>query len=1061
MRKTDTGRAVARAAGTVVEAMEARQMLAGDGLLGTYFANQDLTAPYMTRVDPQVNMDWGSGSPDRWKSGDRWSIRWTGSIEAPRTERLTILPTTDDGVRVWINNQLVIDRWTNMAGPTETSASFDAVAGRRYDVKVEYFEGYGGAVSRLAWSSAAMPKQVIPQQYLYSVPAGQGGVLGPTEDQVAPSVPPNFTSTGKTETSVSLAWGASTDAVGVTGYEVLRGGSVIATLGSAARSYTATGLSGNTTYQFGVRAFDAAGNRSATASLGVTTNAPTPPPPPPPSGSQTPYKGVPFQVGQRIEAEDYDLGGQGVAYHDLDARNISGAYRPTEGVDISGGSNGGRGIGWTQKGEWVEYTIDVATGGAYDFEMLSANTVAGGRFHVEIDGVTVVPSTAAPNTGAWSNWQLTTVRSVQLPAGRHVMRFVVDENSTGTPYFSDVDYFRFVGTTTTPPPPQPSGIGPDLIIYNRGKDLEAVGNGVYSTNPAQQRKEQATNFNPPAFHVIVQNDGTTADSFLLKASHANLNGWFLRFIDGPEANHEIGNIITSQITGAGWRTPVLQPGQQYEIRVDVAPGAFATGDTWNNVTFTATAGSDAGKVDTVSAGTLFNGSRQVEIRRRNFDASGNYLVDVQNNGNLPSSYRILGPAGGADYTVRYFDAHFGGNDITAAVTSTNGWVTPVLAVKQSHPVRVEITSTTAGTKSITLTARGFEQSFFVDSAIIDNAPSKRGLDYFTIGVWSQPTYNFARWRDRGINTLMKYEGLSGSVSIDYWSAEANRYGLKTFRTPRANPADDRNDPALVAWMHHDEPDYNKTDPNPLLATSAQLRQIDPNRPIMINFAGSDVVDWNGSTNEATYRQYLSGTDLASSSIYPITGWGQPDHLDISSRSLDRLEKWSGGMPQMAIIEPSDQNLGHLPMDVRGPTVDEFRAQIWDNVIAGAKGIIYFPLAFTPNFTFDNTPPEIDVEMRKQNARLADLGPALMAQTDPAHFGMSADGPLKFTWREYQGKRYFIVLNMSKQAVTKTMRLHNTPATTAAVRGENRSVAVSNGTITDTFAPFEMHAYVIG
>jgi|GEM_PF-5729607 len=95
---------------------------------------------------------------------------------------------------------------------------------------------------------------------------------GTGSDTQAPTAPSNLISTGKTDTTVSLSWSASTDNVGVTGYDVYRGSTLA---GSASgTSYTATGLSPSTTYSFTVRARDAAGNVSpASGALSVTTNA--------------------------------------------------------------------------------------------------------------------------------------------------------------------------------------------------------------------------------------------------------------------------------------------------------------------------------------------------------------------------------------------------------------------------------------------------------------------------------------------------------------------------------------------------------------------------------------------------------------------------------------------------------------------------------------------------------------------------------------------------------------------------------------------------------------------
>lgn len=97
---------------------------------------------------------------------------------------------------------------------------------------------------------------------------------GGTTDSTAPSIPLNLSSNAKTTTSVSLTWSAATDNIGVTGYEVYNGSTLVAT--TTATSYNVTGLVASTTYTFSIKAKDAAGNKSASsAPLSVTTNAAT------------------------------------------------------------------------------------------------------------------------------------------------------------------------------------------------------------------------------------------------------------------------------------------------------------------------------------------------------------------------------------------------------------------------------------------------------------------------------------------------------------------------------------------------------------------------------------------------------------------------------------------------------------------------------------------------------------------------------------------------------------------------------------------------------------------
>ncbi|PYJ06703.1 MAG: hypothetical protein DME25_05995, partial [Verrucomicrobia bacterium] len=141
----------------------------GTGLTGNYWSNQLMTfngSPTLTRTDPTINFDWGGGSPDPSISADHFTARWTGDVQPVFSETYTFYTTTDDGVRLWVNNQLVIDKWVDQ-GPTEWSGTIGLTGGYRYPVKMEYYENGGGAVAKLSWSSPSTSKAIIPQSQLY------------------------------------------------------------------------------------------------------------------------------------------------------------------------------------------------------------------------------------------------------------------------------------------------------------------------------------------------------------------------------------------------------------------------------------------------------------------------------------------------------------------------------------------------------------------------------------------------------------------------------------------------------------------------------------------------------------------------------------------------------------------------------------------------------------------------------------------------------------------------------------------------------------------------------
>src|SRR6185436_19422079 len=83
------------------------------GLTATFFDNRDFTGPSITRIDPTINFNWANASPDAAIAADTFSARWTGRIQPRYTETYTFTTTSDDGVRLWVNGQLLIDQWND------------------------------------------------------------------------------------------------------------------------------------------------------------------------------------------------------------------------------------------------------------------------------------------------------------------------------------------------------------------------------------------------------------------------------------------------------------------------------------------------------------------------------------------------------------------------------------------------------------------------------------------------------------------------------------------------------------------------------------------------------------------------------------------------------------------------------------------------------------------------------------------------------------------------------------------------------------------------------------
>ena len=143
----------------------------------------------------------------------------------------------------------------------------------------------------------------------------------------------------------------------------------------------------------------------------------------------------PASLPARIEAEDYDTGGEGVAYHDIEPANLGGVYRPTEGVDIESLPNSaGYNVGWIRAGEWLRYTVNVSATGAYTLRVRGASRWGEPSLSLLVDGL---PAATVPiaATNSYDVFDITNA-TVNLTAGEHQLRLLLSG------YFN-LDYIEF------------------------------------------------------------------------------------------------------------------------------------------------------------------------------------------------------------------------------------------------------------------------------------------------------------------------------------------------------------------------------------------------------------------------------------------------------------------------------------------------------------------------------------------------------------------------------------------------------------------------------------------
>jgi hypothetical protein len=156
-------------------------------------------------------------------------------------------------------------------------------------------------------------------------------------------------------------------------------------------------------------------------------------------GGDQPYGGTAAAVPGTVQAENYDTGGQGVAYNVTAVNGTANSYRP-DGVDLEATTDtgGGYDLGWTGAGQWFKYTVNVATAGSYTVNLrLAAPSAVTDALHIaSSSGANLSGNVTAPATGGWQNWTTVAV-SMTLPAG--VQTLTVDQDNAGW----NINYLTF------------------------------------------------------------------------------------------------------------------------------------------------------------------------------------------------------------------------------------------------------------------------------------------------------------------------------------------------------------------------------------------------------------------------------------------------------------------------------------------------------------------------------------------------------------------------------------------------------------------------------------------
>ncbi len=240
----------------------------GTGLQGQYYANtfptNSFTGSPLVRTDAVVNFNWGATAPIAGVAPTNYTVAWTGCVQAQFSEPYTFYLTNNDGVRLYVNGQLLINSWTDQAAGSH-AGTINLLGQQLYNIRLEHYQHTNSATVALGWGSPSTPLAVIPSAQLYPH-------TNPPPSVVWLSPANNATYTAAASVTMSAEADAPFNPVAAVNFytnNVLLGAAT-----NAPYTLTATGL-GAGSYALTAVAVDGSGLSSTTAPVNITVVAGT------------------------------------------------------------------------------------------------------------------------------------------------------------------------------------------------------------------------------------------------------------------------------------------------------------------------------------------------------------------------------------------------------------------------------------------------------------------------------------------------------------------------------------------------------------------------------------------------------------------------------------------------------------------------------------------------------------------------------------------------------------------------------------------------------------------
>jgi len=152
---------VSAGAGVILAVQWIRMMSSSEGLTVTYFRDMNMEKAVTRRVEKQTSVDYGEGRPAFLVPRNRYSARWEGTLVAPVTTNYAFYSQSEGGVRVYIDNKLLIDNWREQDWKTSGTHGNKVLEAGDHKIVIEYFKNRGRGAFRLRWAGGGIPDNSV------------------------------------------------------------------------------------------------------------------------------------------------------------------------------------------------------------------------------------------------------------------------------------------------------------------------------------------------------------------------------------------------------------------------------------------------------------------------------------------------------------------------------------------------------------------------------------------------------------------------------------------------------------------------------------------------------------------------------------------------------------------------------------------------------------------------------------------------------------------------------------------------------------------------------------